>query len=158
MNREIRRKDREITDIEECKSIIRNNKLGFLSTISEDNTPYVVPLNYFYDGENIYFHSATEGHKVDNIKKNPKVCFCVVGDHEIVLEKFTTKYESAIIYGNAVVIEDFQEKVDILNGFMKFLGREVDVTKHYKSEVIDNKTLIVKINVDKITGKKKMNK
>lgn len=154
MYREMRRKDREITDIEECKLILRSNNLGYLSTIGEKNTPYVVPLNYFYDGKDIYFHSATEGHKVDNIENNPKVCFCIVGKNNIDLDEFTTKYESVIVYGNAMIVEDNQTKIDILNGFMKQLGREVDVIKHYKPDFIKDKTLIVKISVERITGKR----
>ncbi len=158
MNKEMRRKDREITDIHECKSILKNNNLGFLSTTGIDNTPYVVPLNYFYDGESIYFHSATEGHKVDNIKNNPMVCFCVVGNHEIILDKFTTTYESVIVFGKAEIVTDLQEKIQILNGMMKYLGREVDVTKHYKMNFIKDKTEIVKIKIDRITGKRNTGK
>lgn len=154
MNREVRRKDREITEVEECKSILRRSNLGFLSTVSEDNTPYVVPLNYYYDGENIYFHSATEGHKIDNIKNNSNVCFCVVGDNEINLEKFTTSYESVMAFGKAEIVDDLETKIQVLNGMMKYLGREVDVTEHYKMKVIKDKTAIIKIKISRLTGKR----
>ncbi len=154
LNREVRRKDREITDLEECKEIIRNNNLGLLSTISEDNTPYIVPLNYFYDGETIYFHSAIEGHKIDNIKKNPMVCFCVVGQHKVNLEKFTTSYESVMAFGKAEIVADLETKIQVLNGMMKYLGREVDVTNHYKINVIEDKTAIIKIEISRLTGKR----
>lgn len=154
MNKEVRRSDREIKDIQECKRIIRNNNLGFLSTVSKDNTPYVVPLNYFYDGEFIYFHSAMEGHKVENIRHDPRVSFCVVGENEIVLEKFTTKYESVIAFGEAMIVDSYEEKISILNNMMKYLGKEVDVTQSYKPDYIKGKTLIIKIKIDRMTGKK----
>ncbi len=39
-----------------------------------DNTTYIVPISYAYDGEYIYGH-AQEGMKVDMMRKNRNVCF-----------------------------------------------------------------------------------
>ena len=43
--------------------------------MSVDDQPLVVPLNYVYTDGKVYFHSASEGQKVDFLRKNPKVCF-----------------------------------------------------------------------------------
>ncbi|MTI49609.1 pyridoxamine 5'-phosphate oxidase family protein [Sporosalibacterium faouarense] len=154
MKKEMRRKDRKIDDIDVCKDILLKNNLGYLSTVSKDNSPYVVPLNYFYDGEFIYFHSAMEGHKIENIKNNPKVAFCVVGDNEVILEKFTTRYESIIVFGTASIVGGYEEKLRVLNNMMRYLGKEVDVTTRYDKKFIKDKTLIVKIEIETMTGKK----
>ena len=72
MFREMRRKDREIS-INDSREILTKACYGVLSTISENGYPYGVPVNYvFYNGY-IYFHSAKEVHKIDNIKNNSKV-------------------------------------------------------------------------------------
>jgi nitroimidazol reductase NimA-like FMN-containing flavoprotein (pyridoxamine 5'-phosphate oxidase superfamily) len=39
-----------------------------------DNTTYVVPISYAYDGDYIYGHTL-EGMKVNMMRKNPKICF-----------------------------------------------------------------------------------
>jgi len=154
MYRDMRRKDREITSVDEYIEILVNNNLGFLSTINEDSSSYVVPVNYFYEDNCIYFHSSKEGHKIDNMKNNPIVSFAVVGKNEINLEKFTTSYESVVIFGKASFIEDFDEKLSILNKMMASLGRIVDVEKHYKPSVIQDDTSVIQIKINRITGKR----
>jgi uncharacterized protein len=39
-----------------------------------DGITYIVPVNYVYDGMNLYAHSA-KGMKIDMMRKNPDVCF-----------------------------------------------------------------------------------
>lgn len=43
---------------------------------TEDNVPYIVPVNYVFDGNKIISHS-TAGKKIDIMRKNPRVCFQV---------------------------------------------------------------------------------
>lgn len=44
-----------------------------------------MPVNYYYSEEDnkIYFHGAREGHKVDALKRDDKVCFTVYGNETI---------------------------------------------------------------------------
>ena len=56
----MRRRDQEITDREEIDTIIRDARVFHLA-MAESGGPYVLPLNFGYDGACIYFHSATEG-------------------------------------------------------------------------------------------------
>ena len=42
-----------------------------------------------------------EGSKLDNIKYNNRVSFCVVGQTETLPEDFSMKFESAILFGKA---------------------------------------------------------
>lgn len=62
----MRRKDRQAGE-EDILRILKENVYGVLSTISEDGWPYGVPVSYVYEDGKIYFHSATMGHKVDNL-------------------------------------------------------------------------------------------
>jgi nitroimidazol reductase NimA-like FMN-containing flavoprotein (pyridoxamine 5'-phosphate oxidase superfamily) len=85
--RSMRRKDREITGIEEQLGLINKYKVCRLG-ISEDNRPYIVPLNFGYEYKNreltLYFHSAQGGKKMDILKKNPQACFEIDGEHALI--------------------------------------------------------------------------
>ncbi len=63
----IRRKDRAITE-KEAIALLKMAEYGVLSTGSKDGLPYGVPLNFCLIDFCIYFHSAMEGHKIDNIQ------------------------------------------------------------------------------------------
>ena len=73
----MRRKDREVTNIDEILQIIERAKILHLG-LFDSEYPYVLPLHYGYEyteGSLIfYLHSAKEGHKLDLIKNNPNVC------------------------------------------------------------------------------------
>ncbi len=89
MPRNVRRKDREIS-IESATQLLAEGEYGVLSTAGTDGQAYGVPLNYVYKNNCLYFHCALEGHKLDNIKANNKVSFCVVGRARVLPDKFTT--------------------------------------------------------------------
>ena len=57
----------------------------------------------------MYFHSAKVGHKIDAIRRCDKVSMCVVECDEVVPEKMTTYFRSAILFGRARVLETDEE-------------------------------------------------
>lgn len=151
MFREMRRKDREIP-LEESKEILKIGIDGVLGTISEHGYPYTVPVNYAYVNNKIYFHSATTGEKLDNIKRNPKVSFTVITRNDILEEEFSTDFESVIVFGKAKLINPSKEVLMELikkysNTFLKAGKAYVD--KSYKG------TQLVEITIDHMTGKKR---
>lgn len=56
----MRRKDKEITDRARIDEIINGTQVMRIG-VSKDNNPYVVPVSSGYDGESLYFHTATKG-------------------------------------------------------------------------------------------------
>lgn len=76
MFREMRRAKQQVSE-EDCKTVLRTAKRAVLSVIGDDGYPYGVPIDFLFDEENgtIYFHCAKAGHKIDAIKRCPKVCF-----------------------------------------------------------------------------------
>lgn len=54
--------------------------------------PYIVPLNYFYDGKYIYAQSQ-EGKKIKALRKNPNVCI------QVDIVNSMNNWQSVIIYG-----------------------------------------------------------
>lgn len=96
MYREIRKQNSKLND-EDAVEIIKNGLYGILSTTDDKKCPYGVPLSYVYLDNYLYFHCDTEGHKLDNIRSNDNVSFCVIGEATVVPEKFTVSYESVIV-------------------------------------------------------------
>jgi len=112
MFKEIRRKSRELTG-ERVNELLRTTEYGFLSLGSSVNGyAYGIPINYAYDDEtnSLYFHGATEGQKLDEIRQNGKVSFCIVGRTQPLPDKFSTIYESVIAFGEASIIDNDEEK------------------------------------------------
>lgn len=112
MFREVRRKNRELPH-EYIDMILHKGEYGVLGTQCEDGFPYVTPMSYVYLHDKIYFHCAKEGLKTDNINHNDKVSFTVVTDVEALPEKFSTRYQSVVLFGKAKSIEG-KEKDDVL--------------------------------------------
>ena len=62
---------RELNDTQ-IEDLLKSQLIGRIGCHS-DGVTYVVPVNYVYDGINIYCHSA-KGMKIDLMQKNPEVC------------------------------------------------------------------------------------
>ncbi len=106
------RKPQKALSAEEMNEILEKAEYGVLSTIGEDGYPYGVPVNFVYDGKNLYFHGAKEGHKIDNIRFSNKVSFTVVVDTQVLPKEFNTKFRSVIMFGKTVIAtEDERAKV-----------------------------------------------
>jgi nitroimidazol reductase NimA-like FMN-containing flavoprotein (pyridoxamine 5'-phosphate oxidase superfamily) len=56
-------------------ALLQRENFGHLGC-SRDGRPYVVPMNYAYDGKELYFFT-TEGMKTQFIGANPQVCLQV---------------------------------------------------------------------------------
>lgn len=148
---EIRRKDRAINQ-EEVTALLNKAEYGVLSTVSKNGEPYGVPLNYCVIDNDIYFHCAVEGRKIDNINHNKSVSFCAVGDTEILPDKFGTKYESVIVSGEVEEVFD-NDKQNALEGLLyKYSPEYFDKGLEY-IEDLREKTKVFKISINNISGK-----
>lgn len=150
MFKEMRRKDRQIT-IHEAKLILENGEYGIFSTY-DGQFPYSVPVNYVYFNDCIYFHCAKEGHKLTNIELNPNVSFCVVGRTKLLPEKFSTIYESAILFGRASLVEGEEKRNALLELINKYSPDFIESGIEYINRTIDS-TNVVKIEILHLTGK-----
>lgn len=59
----------------EIEELINQQLIGRLGCYADD-TMYIVPISYAYDGEYIYCRTFN-GRKIEMMRKNPKVCFQV---------------------------------------------------------------------------------
>jgi len=151
MAMDLRRKDRAISN-QDARNILLAGEYGVLSTVSSDGQPYGVPVSYCVIGEAIYFHCAVEGHKLNNISSNSKVSFCVVGNTQVLPEKFGTRYESTIVSG--VAEEAFDEaKHDALVALIeKYSSSYYEEGMKYIA-ALTAKTRVFKISIGSISGK-----
>ena len=116
MFRKMRRFKQQLS-VTETEEILRNGTSGVLAVSGDDGYPYAVPISYVYTDGKIIFHGAKSGHKLDAIISEPKASFCVIDRDDIVPEKYTTYFRSAIVFGKIHIPEDDEEKrnaVDIL--------------------------------------------
>lgn len=96
--REMRRKNQEMSQ-ERCEELLKKGTSGVLALLGDGGYPYAVPISYVYDNQTIYFHGSRTGHKMDAIRNCPKASFCVIGQDQVVPEKYTTCFRSVIAFG-----------------------------------------------------------
>lgn len=109
----MRRKDREMSK-DFALEVTDKCEWAVLSMTDAEGKPYAVPITIVRDGDAVYFHTAKAGKKIDALNQNQEVCLVCVGDTEILENKFTTKYESAIICGHAEEVTEDEEKIHAL--------------------------------------------
>ena len=116
----MRRQDREVTDSMKIADIISRCaccRIGFY----DDGEIYIVPLNFGHeikdDSYVFYFHGASEGRKIDLIRKNPKVGFEMDTDHAVYSHNesevacgYTARFQSIIGNGIVSIVSETEEK------------------------------------------------
>ncbi len=109
MFREMRRIKQSLP-LEECSEILKTSTSGVLAVTGDDGYPYAVPLSHVYREGKLFFHCAKEGYKIDAIRRNEKVSFCVIAQDEVIPEKFATNYRSVIVFGRARILTDDRKR------------------------------------------------
>lgn len=155
----VRRKDREVTQIDEMLGIIQECKVIRVATVDEEGI-YIIPLNYGYryaEGSLVfYIHSAKEGRKVEAFKKDNRVGFELDCAHRLVEGEIACKYGYAYksIIGSGIIslLDDMLEKKVALSILMKQqTGQEF---------VFEDKMLaavnVYKIEVTNFAGKQRL--
>lgn len=112
MFREMRRKRQALPE-EACRRILEEGEYGVLALLGEGGYPYAVSLNYVLCGDRLYFHSAREGHKIDAVKGCGKASFCVVSRADVVPERYTSYFESAIAFGRVRILGEEEKRAAI---------------------------------------------
>jgi len=155
----VRRKDREIRDRAEIRSILQKADVCRLA-MSDNNVPYIVTMNFGVKngGESLYFHCAGAGKKVDILKKNNLVCFQADMEHEFFLHSISCgcsmKYRSVVGMGRITFVTEEAEKTQGLKTIMEHYTR--DSSFPFKEELVE-KTTVLRLDVEEISGKALIN-
>ncbi len=151
-----RRKDRTLS-ANDSWALLDAAEYGVLSLTSPDGSPYGVPLNFVRDGGTLILHGALEGRKIDSLRHDPHVSFCVVGDHEVLRERFSTRYSSVIVSGHGVLLDDDTAKLDALRKLCERFAPENgpnprDAAERFAAAHLA-RTAIILVHIDIISGK-----
>lgn len=154
------RRERQVTDIDEIREILDKSQVVHLGLVDGDE-PYVVPMNYGYtmdeDGKLcLYLHGATQGRKLDVMRKNLKVFFSMECDVEPfsgdVACRYGMAYRSLMGRGTAVFLEEPQDKIQAMIQLMK--------TQTGGDFTFDEKLVkvvsVIRIDVAEYTAKKRV--
>lgn len=150
--REMRRSKQAVSH-EECERILTHEHRGVLSMIGDDDYPYAVPVDFFFDPDDkcIYIHSSKVGHKIDALRTHDKVCFTTWN------KGFQKEYDwawnvtSVVAFGHAALVDNAEltaEKTRKLA--LKYYPTVAEVEKEMRGIA---RVQLIAIRIDHMTGK-----
>ena len=153
MFREMVRKNRQISN-EECIEILKSELRGVLSVLGDDDYPYGMPVNHFYNEEDgkIYIHGGPSGHKIDSIKKHDKVSLCVYDKGYRNDGEWALNIRSVIVFGRAKILEDHEKTIEISRKLSCKFTEDVDYIER-EIQHSGAKTVCIEITPEHISGK-----
>jgi nitroimidazol reductase NimA-like FMN-containing flavoprotein (pyridoxamine 5'-phosphate oxidase superfamily) len=154
--REIRRKEKTITDLNEIKDILIRTKYVTIA-LSRSNIPYLVTLSHGYDMDKncIYFHCASEGKKIDYLDDNNLVWGQAIDDLGYLNGKCSHAFKTAQFKGKITFIKDYNEKKKALTIMINQLedNPEEILKKQLSRESAINDVTIGRIDIEGLSGK-----
>jgi nitroimidazol reductase NimA-like FMN-containing flavoprotein (pyridoxamine 5'-phosphate oxidase superfamily) len=149
----MRRTDKEMLSRAECDAVLNEAQVCHVAMVDADK-PYVVAMNFAYDGKALYLHCATEGRKLEILARNPNVSIGVETGVRFVpgtpVCKSTMYYRSAIVTGITVPVTDPAEKLNALTAIArKYAGP----TEPPPDSALGN-IAILRVEIEGISGKR----
>jgi len=158
----LRYANRTCTDESKIDRFLAGAETGYLG-LAAAGQPYVVPLNFVWWNGAIYYHGASEGRKMSDMRLNPQVCFTVGAAYGTVVSTTPahtdTAYMSVMLFGEAKVVTDRDEAIAAMRRLLdKYVPGYFDKPlsaghlEKYRSS-LGSKTAVVKINAATISAK-----
>ena len=145
-----------VFDIYTCTNILKTIaatvcRLGMFN----GKIPYIVPMNFCYRNNTLYFHSARVGRKIDILKKNANICFEIDIPGEVISSEdacsWSMNYRSIMGTGKAVFISNDDEKAEAFNIIMGHYSGKTDWDIDMN---MLRATSVFKVRIDNISAKK----
>lgn len=153
MFREMARKNQQL-DPAQIVELLKSEKRGVLSIHGENGYPYGVPINFWYNEENgyLYFHSGQTGHKVDALKADARVSFCVHDAGYRNAGEWALNIRSVIVFGTIHTVDDPKKA---MAAFRQLSLKFTSDTDYIESEIADSAaaTLCYELRPEHVTGK-----
>lgn len=151
----MRRKDKMVAERVELENIIKTAPYMVLG-INSGAEPYTVPLDFGYADGYVYFHCASEGHKLDLLAQDNRVSLLFVNYGGVFGPpdakqacSFSTRYKSVMAIGKAELIESLSEKEKAMRIIIDKLGIEqLPIPEQALAKIC-----LVRIHLTEITGK-----
>ncbi|OTQ62536.1 pyridoxamine 5'-phosphate oxidase family protein [Gilliamella apis] len=155
----MRRKDRQITNLDEVIDILEHTDVIRLA-MNNGDYPYIVPVNFCYELTTnnqliFYIHGAKVGTKVELLRQNPLLSFELDTGHQLITNekacKYSFDYASVIGNGCATFIEEPTAKIAALQVMMNKFAPN----KTFSFTESDVRPIsVIKIEVQAYTAKK----
>ncbi len=156
MRYHMRRTEREMTDPEQIRDVLRGAKYVSLA-LCRENEPYIVTMNYGYDEPQnaLYMHCAQEGLKLEFIAQNPTVCGTAIEDRGYLHGECAHAFRSVVFWGEIHVVEELEEKKHALQVMLDHLEDDpVRVrAEQLKTDKAYERVAILRLDMRDISGK-----
>lgn len=152
MFRDMRRK-KQLLSKEETIEILKLSTSGVLGVIGDDDYPYTVPVSYVFKDGKLFIHSAKQGHKIDSMKRNDKVTFCVIEKDEVIQKTFTTHFRSVSIFGKARILTDDSDRRYALKSLVEKYSPDYIKEGEQEIEAGWDRVCLIEIEIEHMTGK-----
>jgi nitroimidazol reductase NimA-like FMN-containing flavoprotein (pyridoxamine 5'-phosphate oxidase superfamily) len=118
-------------------------------------SPYTIPVSPVFIDGSLYFHCAEKGHKMENLRKDNRVCLACVGQAENDEPAFSVAFTSSLVFAQAFEVVDQSEKEKALLAICeKFAPSQRDRMKSCVSGQLDH-TFIWRLELVDISGKQR---
>ncbi|WP_017258539.1 pyridoxamine 5'-phosphate oxidase family protein [Pedobacter arcticus] len=136
-------------------SLLNENYIGHIAFIA-DNKPFTIPITYYYNQKDSILAYASEGHKIEAMRKNPNVSLQV---NEII---DVDQWRSVLVHGTFEEMHGPEAKF-ILHEFAEGVKRVISKKENRKPQFISEftsdvystgVTVVYRIKISQMTGKK----
>ena len=140
---------------EECLSILKKELRGVLSVNGDHGYPYGMPLDHYYNEEDgcLYFHSGKNGHRLDALKADDKVSYCVLCEEGRKEGDWALVFKSVIVFGRMEIVEDQQLIADICR---RLSYKFTDDEAYIEGEIARSlpATILLRLRIEHLSGKR----
>lgn len=127
---------------EDARTLLHRNHFGRLGCVV-NGVPYVVPINYLYNGEDVYMHSLP-GLKIRAMQTTPEICLQV---DEV---KDDYNWRSMIAFGEYEEITEAVEREQLLSAMFQKLPHLTPVESQTTKGPVE--VIVFCLRIKQITG------
>jgi uncharacterized protein len=129
---------------EEARALLRAGRLARLGCVAE-GYPYVVPVNYVYDGEFVFSHSLP-GLKIEAMRASPRVCLQVDEMQD------ETRWTSVLAFGTFEELKDKGERESALSLLLSLFPQLTPVESFIIADAAAPTPVVYRVRVERVTG------
>lgn len=127
---------------EDAYRLLQTNHAGRLGCSINDD-PYVLPINYLCEGDDVYMHSLP-GRKITAMRKNPQICLQV---DEV---KDDYNWQSVIAFGTYEEITEPGERERLLAALFRTLPHLTPVESRMTKG--QQEAIVFRLRIERLTG------
>jgi len=140
---------------------LKEIQVGHFVTLDKDQ-PFINPSSFWYSSKNheIYFHSNAYGRMRYNAEKQPKASFECFKSGKLLPSnlalEMSFQYECVIAFGTIMVVQEIDEKKEILNGLLQKYFGDMKPDRDYRAVTKKelNQTSVYRFIIKKWSGKR----